>query len=147
MYHERWEEELSLDEIKTHFSGREVPVCSKTPAGVVQEVYGLVLAHYIIRQVMHEAAVTGSADPDRLSFSNSLRGVQCHLPEAQQRPAAEWYRRLVREGRRQELRPRRPRWYPRVIKRKMSNWRKKRPEHLCPPQPTKPFGKAIVMLI
>jgi hypothetical protein len=147
VYHERWEEELALDEIKTHLSGREVPVRSKTPAGVVQEVYGLVMAHYIIRQVMHEAAVTGRADPDRLSFTNSLRLVQCYLPEAPQRPAAEWYRRLVREVRRQELRPRRQRWYPRVIKRKMSNWRKKRPEHLSPPQPTKPFGKAVVILI
>jgi hypothetical protein len=29
----------------------------------------------------------------------------------------------------------------------MSNWRKKRPEHLHPPQPTKPFEKAVVILI
>jgi hypothetical protein len=147
VYHERWEEELALDEIKTHLSGREVPVRSKAPAGVVQEVYGLVLAHYVIRRVMHDAAVTGSLDPDRLSFRNSLRIVQCHLPEAPQRSLPEWYLRLVREVRRQELRPRRPRWYPRVIKRKMSNWRKKRPEHLRPPQPTKPFEKAVVILI
>jgi len=34
-----------------------------------------------------------------------------------------------------------------VIKRKMSNWRKKRPEHMRPPQPTKPFEKAVVILI
>jgi hypothetical protein len=147
VYHERWEEELSLDEIKTHLSGREVPVRSKTPAGVVQEVYGLVLAHYVLRRVMHDAAVTGSVDPDRLSFTNSLHILQCHLPEAPQRPAPQWYRRLVREVRRQELRPRRQRWYPRVIKRKMSNWRKKRPEHLRPPQPTKPFAEAVVLLI
>jgi hypothetical protein len=147
VYHERWEEELSLDELKTHLSGREVPVRSKTPAGVVQEVYGLVLAHHVIRRVMHDAAVTGSVDPDRLSFRNSLHVVQCHLPEAPQRPAPTWYRRLVREVRRQALRPRRPRWYPRVVKRKMSNWRKKRPEHLRPPQPTKPFAEAVVLLI
>jgi hypothetical protein len=147
IYHERWEEELALDEFKTHLSGREVPVRSKRPAGVVQEVYGLVLAHYIIRRVLHDAAVTGCVDPARLSFSNALRIVQCHLPESPQRSAAEWYRRLLREVRRQELRPRRQRWYPRVIKRKMSNWRKKRPEHLRPPQPTKPFEKAVVILI
>jgi hypothetical protein len=36
VYHERWEEALALDEIKTPLSGREVPVRSKTPAGVVQ---------------------------------------------------------------------------------------------------------------
>jgi hypothetical protein len=147
VYHERWEEELALDELKTHLSGREVPVRSKKPAGVVQEVYGLVLAHYIVRRLMHDAAVTGSADPDRLSFSDSLRVLHCHLPEAPQGPAVAWYGRLLRELRRQRLRPRRERWYPRVIKRKMSNWRKKRPEHLRPPQPMKPFHKAIVILI
>jgi hypothetical protein len=147
VYHERWEEELALDEIKTHLSGRQAPIRSKKPAGVVQEVYGLMLAHYVLRRVMHDAAVTGSADPDRLSFSDSLRILHCHLPEAIRRPAVVWYGRLLREVRRQELRPRRERWYPRVIKRKMSNWRKKRPEHLHPPRPTKPFREAVVILI
>jgi hypothetical protein len=147
VYHERWEEELALDELKTHLSGREVPVRSKKPAGVVQEVYGLVLAHYIVRRVMHDAAVTGSADPDRLSFRDSLSILQCHLPEALRRAPAAWYARLLREARRRQLRPRRERWYPRVIKRKMSNWRKKRPEHLRPPRPTKRFREAVVVLI
>jgi hypothetical protein len=147
VYHERWEEELALDEIKTHLSGRVVPVRSKTPAGVVQEVYGLVLAHHVIRRVMHDAAVAGCQDPDRLSFSNSVRIVRCHLPESPRRSAEVWYRRLLREVRRQQLRPRRRRWYPRVIKRKMSNWRKKRPEHRHPPQPTKLFERAVVILI
>ncbi len=147
VYHERWEEELSLDEIKTHLSGREVPIRSKTPAGVVQEVYGLVLAHYVTRRVMHDAAATACVDPDRLSFSNALRVLHCHLPEAPERSAEEWYRRLLREVRRQQLRPRRERWYPRVIKRKMSNWKKKRPQHRSPPQPTKPFREAVVILI
>ena len=97
VYHERWEEELALDEMKTHLSGREVPVRSKTPAGVVQEVYGLVLAHYVIRRVIHDAAVTASVDPDRLSFSNSLRIVPCHLPETLGRPSQSWNSRLLRE--------------------------------------------------
>lgn len=147
VYHERWEEELTFDEIKTHLNGRAVALRSKTPAGVVQEVYGLMLAHYIIRHVMHDAATSGCVDPDRLSFSNTLAVVQSQLPEAPYRPAVRWYQGLVREVRRQKLRPRRARWYPRVIKRKMSNWRKKRPEHCYPPQPTKPFHEAIVLLI
>jgi hypothetical protein len=81
---------VALDAIKTHFNGRELPMGSKTPGGVVQEVYGLVLAHYFIRRVMHTAAVTGSADPDRLSFTDSLRLVQCHLPVSPPRPATEY---------------------------------------------------------
>jgi Insertion element 4 transposase N-terminal/Transposase DDE domain len=144
--HERWEEELALDEIKTHLSGRAVPIRSKTPAGVVQELYGLVLAHYVVRRVMHDAAVVACQDPDRLSFTDSLRILQCHLPESPGQETAVWYRRLLREVRCQVLRPRRERWYPRVIKKKMSNWKKKRPEHRRPPQPTKPFRDAIVML-
>lgn len=146
VYHERWEEELALDEIKTHLSGRAVPIRSKTPAGVVQEVYGMMLAHYVIRRVMHDGAVVSCLDPDRLSFTDSLRILQCQLPEAPQHPIEVWYRRLIGEVRRQKLRPRRDRWYPRVIKRKMSNWAKKRPEHRRPPQPTKPFSRSVVIL-
>lgn len=147
VYHERWEEELAFDEVKTHLNGRGVALRSKTPAGAVQEVYGLLLAYYVIRRVIHDAAVTASVDPDRLSFTGSLRVLQCRLPEAPQQPAEVWYAGLLRELRRQRLRPRRERWYPRVIKRKMSNWKKKRPQHHHPPQPTKPFREAIVLLI
>jgi hypothetical protein len=145
VYHERWEEELVFDEIKNYLGGGSLR--SKTPAGAVQEVYGLLLAHYVVRRVMHDAAAPASVDPDRLSFSNSLRVLQCRLPEAPQTPPAAWYEGLLRELRRQELRPRRERWYPRVIKRKMSNWKKKRPEHRHPLQPTKPFHDAVVVLI
>jgi hypothetical protein len=147
VYHERWEEELALDEIKTHLGARAIPIRSRTPAGVVQEIYGLILAHYVVRRVMHDAAVVASQDPDRLSFLDSLRVLQCQLPESPQVPTETWYRRLLAEVRQQKLRPRRERWYPRVIKRKMSNWMKKRPEHRNPPQPTKPFREAVVLLI
>ena len=50
LYHERWEEELTIDEFQTHL--RERPVLrSETPAGVVQEVYGLLLGHYVVRKL------------------------------------------------------------------------------------------------
>jgi hypothetical protein len=147
VYHERWEQELAFDEIKTHLSGRAVPIRSKAPAGVVQEIYGLMLAHYVVRRAMHDAAAVASQDPDRLSFTDSLKVLQCQLPESPSVATETWYQRLLREVRRQELRPRRDRWYARVIKRKMSNWMKKRPEHRRPPQPTKPFREAVVLVI
>lgn len=146
VYHERWEEELALDEIKTHLNGRDVPLRSKTPRGVVQELYGLMLAHLVIRRTMHDAAASQDIDPDRLSFNDSYRVLQSHLPEAPHKTLAVWYGDLVREVCRQRLRPRRDRWYPRVIKRKMSNWPKKRPHHKNSRQPTKPFRNAVVML-
>ena len=80
--HQRWEQELAFDEIKTHLNGRSVTIRSKTPAGVVQEIYGLMLAHYAVRRVMHDAATVAMHDPDRLSFMDSLRVLQCRLPES-----------------------------------------------------------------
>ena len=146
LYHERWEEELAIDELKTH--QRERPVLrSQTPAGVVQEVYGLLLAHYLVRVLMHEAAATQDLDPRRLSFTATLKILRCRLPEcpASQRGRRRWYHRLVQEIAEEKLEPRRHRVNPRVIKRKMSKWPKKRPLHRLSPQPTKPFEQTIVM--
>ncbi len=146
LYHERWEEELTLDEFKTHQRERPVPR-SQTPAGVVQEVYGLLLAHYLVRVSMHEAAATQNLDPRRLSFTATLKILRCRLPEcpASSRSRRRWYHRLVQEIAEETLEPRRNRVNPRVIKRKMSKWPKKRPWHRLSPQPTKPFEQAIIM--
>jgi len=146
LYHERWEEELAIDEIKTHLNGRAVPLRSKTPAGVVQEVYGLVLAHYAIRYVMHEAAVAENQDPDRLSFTDTLWTVRFHCPEVASKGVTQWYADLLREVGRQVLRPRRERWYPRVVKKTQARYPKKRAQHEHPPQPTKAFAEAVVLL-
>jgi hypothetical protein len=90
-YHQRWEQELALDEINTHLSGREVPIRSKAPAGVVQQIYGLMVAHYVVRRVMHDAATVAMHDPDRLSFIDSLRVLQCRLPESTGLEIGPWY--------------------------------------------------------
>jgi hypothetical protein len=144
--HERWEEEVTIDELKTH--QRERPVLrSQTPGGVVQEIYGLLLGHYIIRVLMQEAAAREGIDPQRLSFTGTLKILRCRLPEcpAGRRGLRRWFHDLVAEIAEEVLPERRNRINPRVIKRKMSNWRKKRPEHRRYPQPTKEFAAAIVM--
>jgi hypothetical protein len=145
LYHQRWEQELAFDEIKTHLNGRDLLLRSKTPRGVVQELYGLVLAHRVLRRVIVDAANQRRLDPDRVSFLDTLRVLQCHLPEAPGQSVEEWYQHLLRDVGRYELRPRRNRWYPRVVKRKMKKWAKKRPEHRAPPQPTKPFADSVVI--
>ena len=76
LYHERWEIETSLDELKTHLRGAQIVLRSKTPELVRQEFYGLMMAHYAIRGLMHEAALRADEDPDRLSFLHSVRVVQ-----------------------------------------------------------------------
>jgi hypothetical protein len=76
LYHERWEIETALDELKTHLRGSRIVLRSKTPDLVRQEFYGLMLAHYAVRGLMHEAALKAREDPDRLSFVHSVRVVR-----------------------------------------------------------------------
>jgi hypothetical protein len=80
LYHERWEIETALDELKTHLRGAQIVLRSKTPELVRQEFYGLLMAHYAIRGLMHEAALLADEDPDRLSFLHAVRVVQRRLP-------------------------------------------------------------------
>lgn len=76
LYNERWELELSLKEIEIYQLGHSRVLRSKTPSMVRQEIWGILLAHYAIRHLMHEAADTADVDPDRLSFIRSLKIVR-----------------------------------------------------------------------
>ncbi len=76
LYHERWEIETALDELKTHLRGAQIVLRSKTPELVQQEFFGLLMAHFAIRGLMHEAALKADEDPDRLSFLHAVRVVQ-----------------------------------------------------------------------
>ncbi|MGW6413107.1 IS4 family transposase [Streptomyces vinaceus] len=80
LYHERWEVEGVLDEIKVHQRGPDAVLRSRHPDGVEQEVYGFLLVHHAVRQVIHQAAVSAGTDPDRLSFTRSLRVVRRQVP-------------------------------------------------------------------
>jgi len=76
LYHERWEIETALDELKTHLRGSRIVLRSKTPDLVRQEFYGLLMAHFAVRGLMHEAALKADVDPDRLSFLHAVRVVR-----------------------------------------------------------------------
>jgi hypothetical protein len=80
LYHERWEIETALDELKTHLRGARIVLRSKTPDLVRQEFYGLMMAHFAIRTLMHEAAISIDEDPDSLSFIHAVRVVRRKLP-------------------------------------------------------------------
>jgi len=85
LYQERWEIEGAFDELKTHLKGAQTVLRSKTPDLVRQEVYGLLLAHYAVRGLMHEAALSGAPDdardPDTLSFVHAVRVIRRTLPQ------------------------------------------------------------------
>jgi hypothetical protein len=76
LYHDRWEIETALDELKTHLRGARIVLRSKTPDLVRQEFYGLLMAHFAVRGLMHEAALDSGEDPDRLSFLHAVRVVR-----------------------------------------------------------------------
>ena len=75
-YHNRWEIEITFDEIETHQIGHTRVLRSKTPQMVRQEIWGILLAHYAIRALMVQAAHDNDIDPDRLSFLDSLRVIR-----------------------------------------------------------------------
>ena len=79
LYHERWEIETAFDELKTHLRGAHIVLRSKTPDLVRQEFYGLMMAHFAIRGLMHEAALKADEDPDRLSFLHAVRVIRRKL--------------------------------------------------------------------
>ncbi len=72
-YHQRWEVENTLDELKIHLLGRKTHVRSQKPREVVQEIYGWLLAHWSVRVLMFQAATNAGVPPLRLSFTGTLR--------------------------------------------------------------------------
>ena len=83
-YHQRWEAENTLDELKVHLNGRKTPMRSKNPREVVQEIYGWLLGHYCIRATMFQSATIAGISPLSLSFTGSLRVIRRAIPLFQQ---------------------------------------------------------------
>ena len=113
-----------------------------------QELYALSLGHFTVRALMFEAAKEANFDVDQLSFTGSLHTLQARLPECDSSaPAslAQWYRALLAELAQERTEPRRNRVNPRVVKRKMSKFAKKRPEHRGRPPLTKTFAETVVV--
>lgn len=153
LYHERWEEEITFDEQKTHQDPRRptkpAHLRSETPAGVIQELYALSLAHFVIRALMFEAAAPIGLDTDRLSFTGCFQILKCRLPECDTSTPATfqaWYDGLLQEMQQEQIEPRRNRINPRVIKQKISKWKKKQPQHRPAPKLTKTFDETVVMI-
>jgi hypothetical protein len=81
VYAERWEIETAIGELKTHLKGSAIVMRSKKPDLVLQEFYGLLMTHFAVRGLMHEAALAGNRDPDEISFTHSVRVIRRKLPQ------------------------------------------------------------------
>jgi hypothetical protein len=151
-YHERWEVEVVLDEIKTHQHLQQPVLRSRTPDGVRQEVYALLLAHYAVRALMHQAACQAEVDPDRLRFTDALfvlsettRDLAQVEPAFREPLIEEMSLRLTARL----LPPRRLRANPRVLKKLYRKYKRKpQDQPLVPPfDPQDQFLDFVILLI
>jgi hypothetical protein len=130
LYHERWEIELGYDEIKTHLLEREETIRSRTPAGVMQEIWGILITFNLIRREMENIAKQADVPPTRISFVTAMRFIRdewswCAVASPGSIPAKlqrmrDKLLRFVLPARRSD------RVYPRAVKIKMSNYARKR---------------------
>jgi len=153
-YHERWEIEIMFDEQKTHQdpvrAEKTANFRSRTSDGLRQEIYALSLAHFVIRALMFEAAKEAKLDTDRLSFKGCFQILKTRLPEFHPQEGVvrseTWLDTLIWEMSQETIPARRNRINPRVIKRKMSRWKKARPQHRALPPLKYQFQQTIRML-
>ena len=148
LYHERWEIEIGYDEIKVHQNQNRTVLRSKTPWGVMQEIHGMMLTHFALCHLRHQAALANDIDPDRISFVHTVRVVQRAIPAFQRAPARLLpllHKQMLREIAEEILPVRRIRYYPRVVKKKMSKFALKRDKHKHIKQPSQPFADVVLM--
>jgi len=150
LYHQRWEIELDNDEVTTHQLDRAVELRSRTPAGVVQEMYAVLASHNAIRALMHESALLIDVDPRTLSFINAVRVLRDAMPlmrNARTAALPMLYRAMIASIALGVLPPRDGRINPRVVKViRPSNFPVKKLHHYHLPQPQKTFVDSIVLL-
>ena len=142
--------ETAHDELKVHQWAHPRPLRSQHPREVVQELYGLLLAHLAIRTLMHQAAHRAGLDPDRLSFSGALRVLRRAIPRAQRtRPerCPRLQEQLLMELLAERLPVRRPRRNPRVVKRKMSKYLLKAPRCITPAAAPAPHTAPVIRVL
>ena len=150
LYHERWEIEQAIDEMKTHLCLSARTLRSQTPQGVEQEMYGLRLSYFAVRALMYAAAVQADWDPDEVSFVHTINVIQRSQWRLMQ--ASDWQRPALRQALVQEVRqarvpPRRLRFQARVVKRTRSRYARKWYAHLHAPCLQESFLDLVVLRI
>ena len=155
LYHERWEIELVIDEVKTHERAQRKVLRSRTPEGIRRELYGIFLAHYAVRTLMYEAACDAGLDPDRLSFTEGMFQLCEMMPTAQVAEPEDVERlrkRLQRKIRQVVLPTRHLRINRREVKRAYNKYKPKKrdqppPEPFLPEQRFEDFVEMVDALV
>lgn len=134
LYGRRWDEETSIDEVKTHLCKcatitEPVIFRSRTPSRVEQELYGLVIAYNVVRFLAYKAARTARVSPLRLSFTAAVERIREAMHDMMRMPTRQLpqrYRRMLDAIARAKAPERPGRRYPRAVKIKMSRYPLKR---------------------
>jgi hypothetical protein len=122
-YHERWESETGYKELKVAHRGARRVLRSHHPHGVTQEIYAYLITYQAVRRLMNHAAESAGLDPDRLSFTTTLRLV-CRTVITQAAATTRTLAAAVRECL-QDRNTRRDRVSPRAVKRPVSPYKSK----------------------
>jgi len=80
LYNRRWTVETVLAELKTRLRGARVVLRSRIPNLTRQDFWGLLLAHFGVRALMHEAALEQKIEATDLSFIHAVRTIARYLP-------------------------------------------------------------------
>jgi hypothetical protein len=131
-YHQRWEIENTIDELKTHLLGRKTPIRSLKPRVVVQEIFCGLIGHYAIRSLMVQAATVAHISPLRLSFTGTLRVIRRAVADFQDISPEQiplFFSRLIHDILAEPIPPRQLRNNPRVVKKPRSKFSSKKPIH------------------
>src|SRR5258706_3592587 len=153
LYHERWEIEIVIDEIKTHLRVQQKVLRSHTPEGVRQELYALFVVHFAIRALMYRSALQADLDPDRLSFTEAVFQIGEAVADqrGEESPALQQWRteRLLQRLRRHLVPQRHLRINRRELKQVYQKYKPKK-RAVPPPEPFGPqerFEEFVVLLI
>lgn len=148
LYHVRWEEEIAFSECKVSL-GKSKVLRSQRPETVRQEIWGLLISHFIIRKLIFQAAEHAGVAPISISFTGAMDILHARLPEAKRsRPMTrKWLQALIKEISLEQLPPRSNRINPRKVKKRSKDWPTKKDCDRNPPKPSGQFKQFIEVLI
>ena len=148
LYHVRWEEEIAFSEWKVAMC-QGTMLRSQSPEMVRQEIWGMLLSHFIVRTLIFRGAEEAGVEPIGISFTGALDILHARLPDVKKsRPMSkQWLADLIREISRERLPSRVDRINPRKLKKRSKAWPTKHDSDRDPPKPSGPFADQISISI
>lgn len=148
LYHVRWEEEIAFSEWKVEMCEGTM-LRSQSPEMVRQEIWGMLISHFIVRTLIFRSAEKAGIKPSQISFTGALDILHARLPEAKKsKPMRkQWVVDLIQEISQEELPPRVNRINPRKVKKGSTAWPTKKNTDRKPPKPLGPFADFIEISI